>query len=334
MNVVFLTTSYPRNERDYAGRFVADLADRLRRRGVQVNVVGPGTYRDFGLAYGGGLTKNAKRRPWAVPPLLASMARTVRRAARDADIVHAHWLPTVAPALAARRPVVTTLHGTDVALLARFPQLLRLLAHRARVSVAVSEDVAETVRGLGVTNVRVIRNGVELPAPSADGEAEPPELLFVGRLVPEKGVAELLEATEGRNLVVVGDGPLRSDVPAALGFLTGPELEERYARAAVVVCPSRREGFGLVCAEAMARARPVVASAVGGLSELVADGETGLLVPPRDPPALRTAIDSLLGDQALRRRMGEAGRKRIAQLCDWDRVVDAYLEAYEAALAR
>jgi len=88
-----------------------------------------------------------------------------------------------------------------------------------------------------------------------------------------------------------------------------------------------------VCAEAMARSRPVVASAVGGLTELVADGETGLLVPPQDPPALRSAIDSLLADEALRRRMGEAGRRRIAELCDWDTVVDAYLEAYEAALA-
>jgi glycosyltransferase involved in cell wall biosynthesis len=168
---------------------------------------------------------------------------------------------------------------------------------------------------------------------TSDGEADPPELLFVGRLVPEKGIEELVQATEGRNLVVVGDGPLRPDVPAALGFLSGAALEERFARAAVVVCPSRREGFGLVCAEAMARARPVVASAVGGLTELVADGETGLLVPPQDPPALRSAIDSLLADQALRRRMGEAGRKRIAELCDWDTVVDAYLEAYEAALA-
>jgi glycosyltransferase involved in cell wall biosynthesis len=332
MRVVFLTTSYPRDERDHAGRFVADLAEHIRARGVEVDVVAPGRYRDFGLAYGAGLTKNAVRKPWAVPPLLASMARAVRRAARSGDLVHAHWLPTVAPAIASGRPLVATLHGTDVALLGRFPPLLRLLARRVRVAVAVSGSLAETVRGLGVANVRVIRNGVEVLADAPDSEAEPPEILFVGRLIPEKGVAELVEAADGRNLVVVGDGPLRAEVPEALGFLSGAELEERFARAAVVVCPSRREGFGLVCAEAMARARPVVASAVGGLTELVADGETGLLVPPQDPPALRSAIDSLLADRALRRRMGEAGRKRIAELCDWDTVVDAYLEAYEAAL--
>ena len=164
MRVVFLTTSYPRDERDYAGRFVADLADRLRERGVEVDVVAPGAYRDFGLAYGAGLTKNAVRKPWAVPPLLASMARTVRREARNADLVHAHWLPTVAPALASGRPLVTTLHGSDVALLKRFPPLLRLLVRRVRVAVAVSDAVADTVRGLGATNVRVIRNGVEVPA--------------------------------------------------------------------------------------------------------------------------------------------------------------------------
>ena len=66
---------------------------------------------------------------------------------------------------------------------------------------------------------------------------------------------------------------------------------------------------------------------------MVADGETGLLVPPRDPPALRAAIDRLLADRELRRRLGEAGRSRIGELCSWQAVVDAHLEAYEAALA-
>src|SRR5213079_747321 len=114
--------------------------------------------------------------------------------------------------------------------------------------------------------------------------------LFAGRLSPEKGIDELVAATTGMNLVVAGDGPLRESVPGALGFVPHDELERLYARAAVVACPSRREGFGVVCAEAMAHGRPVVACAVGGLLDLVVDGKTGLLVPPRDPDALRAAL--------------------------------------------
>ena len=79
-----------------------------------------------------------------------------------------------------------------------------------------------------------------------------------------------------------------------------PELERLLAGAAVVACPSRREGFGIVCAEAMARGRAVVASDVGGLKDLVEHERTGLLVPPQDPAALRAALERLLADEQLR----------------------------------
>jgi D-inositol-3-phosphate glycosyltransferase len=106
-----------------------------------------------------------------------------------------------------------------------------------------------------------------------------------------------------------------------------------YERAAVVAVPSHREGFGVVCAEAMAYGRPVVAGAVGGLLDLVADGKTGLLVPPRDVPAVRGALERLLGDPELRRRMGQAGRERVREHFAWPAVTDATLAAYEEALA-
>jgi glycosyltransferase involved in cell wall biosynthesis len=89
----------------------------------------------------------------------------------------------------------------------------------------------------------------------------------------------------------------------------------------------------MVCAEAMAYGRPVVAGAVGGLLDLVADGETGLLVPPRDVSALRGALERLLGDPELRHRMGEAARKRVRERFAWPAVTDATLAAYEEALA-
>jgi glycosyltransferase involved in cell wall biosynthesis len=134
-------------------------------------------------------------------------------------------------------------------------------------------------------------------------------------------------------LTVAGDGPLRSQVPGALGFVPHHELAPLYARAAVVAVPSHREGFGVACAEAMAAGRPVVASAVGGLLDLVVDGETGLLVPPRDVPALRAALERLLGDAELRRRLGEAGRRRVQEHFSWPAVTDQTIQAYEDALA-
>ena len=136
MKVVFLTTSYPRGEDDFAGRFAAELADRLRGRGVDVEVVAPGTFRDYGLAYGAGMIANVRRRPWALPPMLGSMARAVHRAAAGADLVHAFWLPNAAVALAARKPVVVTLPGTDMELARRAPKPAGWVLRRVRVPLS------------------------------------------------------------------------------------------------------------------------------------------------------------------------------------------------------
>jgi glycosyltransferase involved in cell wall biosynthesis len=102
----------------------------------------------------------------------------------------------------------------------------------------------------------------------------------------------------------------------------------------VVVVPSRSEGFGVVCAEAMAHGKAVVAGATGGLLGLVRDGETGLLVEPGDPQALRAAIDRLLADQALRDRLGRNAREWITELCGWESVLDKTLETYADVTGR
>ncbi|HYY33038.1 MAG TPA: glycosyltransferase family 4 protein [Gaiellaceae bacterium] len=332
MKVVVLTTSYPRDENDFAGRFVAETVSRLRARGVEIVVVGPGAYRDFGLAYGPGVVPNLRRRPWAAPLLLGSMTRAVRRAAARADLVHAYWLPAGGPAALSGRPFVVSLPGTDMELAARVPWLARPMLRRARVALAVSQAIAAQASALGARDVRVVPPGIEIPPDSGD-EADPPEILFVGRLAPEKGIHELMQAADGLNLVVVGDGPLRALVPNGVGYVSRAEVLDRYRRAAVVVCPSRRDGFPLACAEAMAHGRAVVATAVGGLPDMVVDGETGLLVPPRDPRALRAAIDRLLADPELRRRLGAAAKEWISEICSWERVIDATISSYEAAVA-
>jgi glycosyltransferase involved in cell wall biosynthesis len=333
MKVVVLTTSYPRSSGDAAGRFVADAVEHVRARGIEVEVVSPQSFRHFGIAYGAGVAGNLRRRPWltlALPLLLPSFARASRRAAQGADLVHAHWLPTAAVALTTGRPVVLTVHGTDLELARRARPLARAILRRVAIVLAVSNALADEARRLGARDVRLVPNGVELP-PEIGDEAEPPEILFAGRLSREKGILELVEAARGLPLVVAGDGPLRAQVPDALGWVPRDELEQLYERAAVVACPSRREGFGLACAEAMAHGRPVVASAVGGLRDLVVDGETGLLVPPGNAAALRDALERLLADAPLRRRLGRAARERVRTCCSWERVTDLTLRAYQEA---
>jgi glycosyltransferase involved in cell wall biosynthesis len=332
MRVGVLTTSYPRSADDTAGRFVADAVDHIRRSGVHVDVVGPEQFHGYGLTYGHGVLGNLRRRPWLalfVPALLASFVRAARRV--DADLLHAHWLPSGWVAARTGKPYVVQVWGTDVELARRAPQLAHGVLRGARLVIAASSALADSARELGASRVEVIPSGVTLPEHVGE-EAEPPEVLYAGRLSAEKGVLELVEAAAGLNLVVAGDGPLRSRVPQARGFVPPAELQHLYARAAVVACPSRREGFGVACLEAMAHARPVVASAVGGLTDLVADGETGILVPPRDPRALREALERLLADRDLRRRLGAAGRERARERFSWPAVTEATLAAYRMAL--
>jgi glycosyltransferase involved in cell wall biosynthesis len=262
---------------------------------------------------------------------VASFRRAAVRAAHGADLVHAHWLPAGMVARTLGLPYVVQVWGTDLELARRAPALFRPVLRRARAVVAASSWLADEARELGASDVQVIPSGIDVPAAVAP-ETSPPEVLYAGRLSPEKGVLELVEAARGLNLVVAGDGPLRDRVPGALGFVPHDELEGLYKRAAVVACPSHREGFGVVCMEAMAHGRPVVASAVGGFLDLVVDGETGLLVPPGDVGALRAALERLLGDADLRRRMGEAARERIRARFAWDAVTKATIALYERAL--
>jgi glycosyltransferase involved in cell wall biosynthesis len=171
-----------------------------------------------------------------------------------------------------------------------------------------------------------------------------PLALYAGRLVPEKGVAVLLDAwrtvESDVTLVVVGDGPLAQAVSTAprtrlLGPLPRPELPAAYAASEFALLPSvptRRflEPWGLVCNEAMHQGRPVIAStAVGAVAGgLVRHRHNGLVVPPGDSGALREAIDGLASDPALRGRLGAAARASVA-----DYNYDAMVDAFDRALA-
>lgn len=203
--------------------------------------------------------------------------------------------------------------------------------------VAVSAGQAERVRCAGVPGhrTRIIRNAARLSAfekPRGDDRdrlqslvpGTGPLIVAAGRLSPEKGFAVLVEAAAqvpGARFVLFGDGPERARLEsriAALGLakrfaMPGftDSLDAMIPWADVVVLPSFTEGLPNVALEATAAGVPVVATAVGGTPEIVADGETGLLVPPGDPAALATALARLLGDAALRAAMSVAGKARV-----------------------
>ena len=176
-----------------------------------------------------------------------------------------------------------------------------------------------------------------------------PLIVHVGRHTARKGhrfmlaaMPTIIEGLPNAHLIVVGDGPLRESLEATsrdLGVAsnvhfvgTRRDVGRFYAAADVVVLPSLWESFGNISMEAMAFAKPVVASRVGGIPEVVADGETGLLVPPKDPGAIAAAILQLLRDPALRQRMGEAGRARMKEHFTMDRVAREVETVYARVL--
>jgi glycosyltransferase involved in cell wall biosynthesis len=206
----------------------------------------------------------------------------------------------------------------------------RAFGSLAHVHIAISRGLArylEEVEGFDDESFEIVHYGID-----PDGEPEPyadgvPRLLCVGRLIPIKGHIVLLRAfaaakeeLPARELEIAGRGPLEPALKALareLGVLDSVRflghvspIQAAIERAAVVVVPSMGEGFGMVALEAMERSRPVIAASIGGLGELVRDGETGLLVPAGEAEPLREAIVRLAGNLELARQMGEAGRRR------------------------
>jgi glycosyltransferase involved in cell wall biosynthesis len=259
---------------------------------------------------------------------MAAYAWAARRAAAEADLVHAHWLPSALAARATGKPYVLQLWGTDVELARRAPALARPLLRGAAAVVAASRSLADDGLALGARTVEVIPSGVALPD-KVVAPAEPPHVLFVGRLSEEKGILEFVEATEGIARVIVGDGPLRPQVPEAVGFVPPDELGSWYDRASVVCVPSHREGYGMTAREAMSHGRAVIASDTGGLRDAIRSEDTGLLVPARDPAALRAAVERVLGDDALRARLGAAARTAAREQFSQDAEAAALVELWE-----
>lgn len=225
----------------------------------------------------------------------------------------------------------------------------------AAVSQAMLEDARELVPEITACS-SLIHNGAIMPTleptPLSPDLFSSPHLLYVGRLVREKGVDLLLDAFAQAlkkfpraRLTLVGDGFERErlerqavelGVRRAVEFLgwVSPENTPALINAStLVVVPSRwREPFGLVALEAMQMARPVVASRVGGLAEVVADGETGILIENENSAALADAIACLLEHPDVARVMGVQGRKRAQEKFSIERYADGYEQLYRRLL--
>ena len=177
-----------------------------------------------------------------------------------------------------------------------------------------------------------------------------PYVLFVGRITDQKGIFHLLDATPqlpaGVQVVLCASAPDTPEIEARLRKrvaehpnvkwifeMVPPDVvTQLYSHAAVFVCPSVYEPFGIINLEAMACETPVVASAVGGILEVVEDGKTGLLVPPARPDDLASAIRRLLDDRDLARVMGRAGRQRVEERFSWASIAARTQEVYADAI--
>jgi glycosyltransferase involved in cell wall biosynthesis len=292
-------------------------------------------------------------------------AGRLRRLLRGADVLHTHTLASAnaLSTLASPVPVVRHLHIENHFRPATAPLLRRLdsrTARRCAALIAVSDDTRRAYLRQGYPDrIEVVHNGIDLdgaaPAPSLRAELALPNgtplIGEIARLCDVKGQRELIEALPAvpdARLVLFG-----RDLEQGGAFQEGLErtadrlgvrdrvvfaghrddAAELLAELDLFVLPSWTEGLPLVVLEAMARRRAVVATPVGGTPEVVADGETGLLVPPRDPDALAAAIRELLADPERRRRMGEAGYRRAAERFSAEAMTRRVLEIYDEVAA-
>ena len=297
-------------------------------------------------------------------PLLARRAlRAVRRFAPT--IVHTHLVHGDVyggiAAMATGAVLVSTKHNDDPFRAGVFRFVERALTRRAQRVIAITGSLArfnvERV-GLPAEKLTVVHYGLDHPpseeastSNDSDLPADRRVVVAVGRLVEQKGhevavraLLRLRRRYPATVLVVLGEGPLREHLEQLADELgigaalilpgnvqaVGPWL----ARAEVFVHPARWEGFGLALLEAMLAGLPVVATRVSSIPEVVADEETGLLVPPEDDAALAEALGRMLADPARAARMGALGRQRAREHFSASRMVEGTLEVYEAALAR
>lgn len=389
LRVLLLTTSFPLTKDSRSGvfvlRLVENLPDDVRATVLTPDDCGTEKYvassryelRPFRyapkswqrLAHGeGGITAalgQSKLHLLLLPALLCSCFIATCWLARKSDIIHANWsINGVIAGIAGlllRKPVITTLRGSDVNMMAK-SGLMRLLVRccfrlsRQVVTVSPSLQQTLTVRFPAFADkISVIANGIA-PAFFAAGErrdnaAGPLRFLYAGNLIPGKGVRVILEAAAALSeadwlLDIVGDGPEREKLEAfcqANGLngkvrfhgAVAPELMPDFmTKADVFVFASFAEGRPNVVLEAMAAGLPVLASSIPAVQDLITPSKEGLLFPPGDAQQLASQMTQLFNNRAERRGMGEQARRTVAALgLSWEKTGRRYATLYKAALS-
>jgi glycosyltransferase involved in cell wall biosynthesis len=244
------------------------------------------------------------------------------------------------------------MHGTDVRVAlasSTARRVLRWVLRRSAAATTVSNWLAAEVRRMAPASAPLV---APMPAAtelfSPGGQRDGRLLLFVGRFNSQKGARFLLDAVAGMReevrLRLIGDGPdaeaLRRQAEG-LGISSRLEwlppqpqhaLAGHYRQASVVVVPSIEEGLGMVAVEAQLCEAPVVASASGGLPDVIDDGRTGVLVPPVAPEALARALDALVAQPSRASALGQAGRRTALATFAPEAVAARYADIYRQAL--
>jgi len=299
-------------------------------------------------------------------PLPATLRLRAQLAADPPDIVHAYGLrPSLLVRLLRRRPMlVQAVRSVDAHRPAWQAVLDRRTATRVDCYLANSQAGARFLvaeRGVAPSQIRFVPNGIDVDRFAAAGarrdaaraslgiDPHAPVILTVANLRPPKGLDVLVDAAAGlRDIpfvwLVAGDGPLAASLAGdleqrglggqvrLLGFRS--DIPDLLAATDVFCLTSRREGAPRSILEAMAVGRAVVATDVGGVNELVVEGETGVLVPPDDPRAIAGALAALLADPERRARLGSAGRARARAHHTLDRAAAAIAGAYGEVITR
>jgi glycosyltransferase involved in cell wall biosynthesis len=317
------------------------------------------------LTHDEGAPNKIRRNPWyllLLPFYLAAGMLAAWRLGRSGrfDLIHVHWpMPQGLLGLAARRAgggrLVATFYGADLVMSRRFRWVrpfVRYFAGQCADVAAISSFTArEVVETTGV-EPRIIPYGIALPPDDGAWPAQKGLILTVGRLVARKGHVFLIEAmsvlrdhSEAR-LVIVGEGHERPELEEAIhrlgledrveltGRISDEALNRLYQDCHLFVLPAivdsggDTEMLGMVSLEAMRYCKPVIATRVGGIADIVQDGETGILVEQRDPGALAAAISRLLEDDTLAQQLGQAGYDFARRRFAWPAVLDQTLALY------
>ena len=307
------------------------------------------------------------------PPYSLALATKIVEITRhhQLDLVHVHYaVPNAVSAILARTilqphvlPVVTTLHGTDITLVGNDPSFMettRWGIDQSDAVTTVSASLRNSTRDIfGTTRpIEVVPNFIDpnrylrtANGPGARRWAKPGErmVVHISNFRPVKRVDDVVEVfhrLRGRfpvRLLMVGDGPERARVEqrcrqfgscGEVSFIGNlPLVEEVLVNADLFLLPSESESFGLAALEALACKVPVIATRAGGIPEVIADGECGLLYPVGDVAGMAAGAARLLADEPLRQRFGEAARRRAVELFATPKVVSQYRALYESVLA-